>query len=145
MGIRVTYTVQSCPKCGKRLLRQDASTVRIGSPLLHCRRCDRYYRTDMRQEWCHMGGKAWYFLRWPVLLAIIFGIAMVFTAKHILGLFAGALGGIVFGLVFCIPDLFRLIASVRRMRNPNYLRRLRDHGVISSDEYEARLDARVGL
>ena len=143
MGIRITYTVQSCPRCGKRLLRQDAGTIRIGSPLLHCRKCDQYYRTNMRQEWCHMQGKAWHFLRWPVLLAILFGISMTFTAKHILGLLAGALGGIVFGLVFCIPDLCRLVSSLVRMRNPDHLRRLRDHGIISPDEYEDRLDARI--
>lgn len=143
MGIRVTYTVQSCPRCNKRLLKQEQGSLIIGSPLLHCKRCNQYYRTNMRQEFCHMQGKLWHFLRWPVLLAAIFGIAMLITSKHILGLLAGALGGIVFGLVFMLPSVLRLFGSLIRMRNPDHLRRLRDYGVISEEEYQTRLDARV--
>ena len=143
MGIRVTYTVQSCPRCGKRLLKQDATIIKIGSPLLHCRKCKQYYKTNMRQEWYQIKNKKWHIFQIPVLLMPVFGLAMLFTSKHILGLLVGALGGFIIGMILRIPEMFRLIGSMIRMRDPKYLRLLRDHGIISSDDYERRLDERI--
>lgn len=143
MGIRITYTVQSCPLCGRKLLKQDETIIRIGSPLLHCRNCHRYYKTNMRQEWFQIPNKVQHFLMFSFILMPLCALSFLFTTKDIRGLLVGAVGGFVLGLLLKIPELFRLVGSLIRMRNPEYLRRLRDHGIISQEEYDTRLDARI--
>ena len=137
--IKVTYTVQSCPKCQRELLRSQNGVPRIGSPLVTCRGCGTTYRTTLREEWYKYNPKIMVIL-WPLILG---GLMMlggcdvssgvkVFLAR----LIGSALGGFIFGLIFCIPNFIRILASKRRMKDLTYLMKLVDYKVITWQEYE---------
>lgn len=137
--IKVTYTIQSCPKCQRELLRIKDGVTRIGSPLVTCRGCGTTYRTTLREEWYKYTPKIMVIL-WPLIL----GALMLFTScdvSHGVEVFlarlvGGVLGGFIFGLIFCIPNFIRILLSKRRMKDLTYLMKLVDYKVITWQEYE---------
>jgi len=137
--IRVTYTVQSCPQCKRELLRIKDGVTRIGSPLVTCRGCGNTYRTTLREEWYKYTPKIMV-LRWSLIIGAL-GILSGCDASGGIDVFlarivGGILGGFIFGLIFSIPDLIRILASKRRMKNLTYLMKLADYRVITWQEYE---------
>lgn len=128
--IGIHYTVQSCSRCGKRLLK-----VESGSLLLICNKCGITYRTNLREEWYQYQPKRLIF-RWSVILSLVFMMAGCSGAGNVYGLLAGAVFGILIGLCISTVDFVRILLSKRRMRRAEYLRKLLDYQAISWSEYE---------
>ena len=133
-------TVQSCPVCKEELIRGESDFIKIGSPLVTCYKCGRTYKTHLRTEWCHYSPKIRPFLL-PLFFAL--GVMLMSLSKGFWGALLGALMGFGIGIVFFgIPNLVRIISSIVRMRKPEYLRKLLDHGVIFQFEYDERMKGR---
>ena len=127
-------TVQSCPICKEELIRGESDFVKIGSPLVTCCKCGRTYKTHLRTEWFRYSPK----IR-PFLLPLFFALAMMLMGAQggLWGAVLGAFMGFAIGIVlFCIPNLVRISASMARMRKPEYLKELLDHELIFQFEYD---------
>lgn len=130
----MTYVVQSCPHCGKKLLKVAAGAYIIGSPLITCKKCGGICRTALRKEWYEYPTK-WTLWALPVLIAggiLLTGACMGEPAIGVMG----AIFGLVLGLCFTVKDVIRMLKSKKRMRNREYLARLLMYDVISAAEYE---------
>lgn len=132
-SIKVKYVVQSCPKCGKKLLEQQAGTKTIGSPLITCKKCDTTYRTDLRVEWYKYEPK-WSILIAPLLIPVALLLAGTILGEPAVGIFA-AIIGLFFSLFLCGKDLFRVLQSKKRMKDRDYLQKLLVFGIIGPEEY----------
>lgn len=131
--VKVTYVVQSCPRCGTKLLKVPAGGQIIGSPLITCKKCNNTYRTDLRVEWYQYKQK-WLVFALPLILAaflLVFCMLMADVETGVLG----AILGFVVGLCISGRDIVRMIRSKLRMRKPEYLKQLAEYGVISEEEY----------
>ena len=128
---------QSCPACNIELVSGELGFTKIGSPLVTCYRCNKTYTTHLRVEWCHYSPKIRPFLI-PLFFAL--GTMLLSLSKGLLGALLGALMGFTIGIVLCgLPNLFRIVSSILRMRKPEYLKKLLDHGVIQQSEYDMRM------
>ena len=131
--ITINETIQSCPRCGKKLLKVTTGSVLIGSPLITCKKCGTTCRTNLRAEWYKHPAKKTVFVV-PAILP--FGLLL-------LGLFVGdpetaiftALFGVIFSVCFLTKDVIRILLSKKRMRSKAYLQRLLMAQMISMDEY----------
>nr|MBR4280966.1 hypothetical protein [Clostridia bacterium] len=133
-SVTMTYTVQSCPNCNKRLLKVAAGSYLIGSPLITCKKCGKTYRTDLRVEWYRYPTK-WTLWAIPLIMAVGILIVGALMGEPAIGIM-GAIFGLLFGLCFTIKDVVRMIRSKRRMKEPEYLAKLLLYGAVSIDEYE---------
>ena len=132
--IKTTYIIQSCPRCGKKLLKVAAGAVLIGSPLITCKGCGRTYKTDLRQEWYDYERKAMVFVV-PAILPIIMLIVGTVMENLALAVMA-AIFGLIISLCFIGKDVYRIIMSKRRMRDVKYLDQLLQYNAITQREYE---------
>ena len=132
--IKTTYIIQSCPRCGKKLLKVAAGATLIGSPLITCKGCGRTYKTDLRQEWYDYERKAMVFVV-PAILPIIMLIVGAVMENLALGVMA-AIFGLIISLCFIAKDVYRIIMSKRRMRDAKYLEQLLQYNAITQREYE---------
>ena len=133
--IKMQYVVQFCPKCNKRLIKIPANSVIIGSPLLTCNYCGSVYRTNLRVEW-YRYEKKWLVFALPLLLAALMFVIGLFMGEPAIGVFS-AIFGFIIGLCISGRDIFRMIQSKKRMRDPEYLKKLLEYGVISQIEYDS--------
>lgn len=129
---------ESCPVCKIELIRGELGSEKIGSPLVTCYKCGRTYTTNLRVEWCHYEHKLRVFF---IPLFMAFGcILMGLSSKNVLAILGAGLLGFFFGIVTCcLPNMFRILASILRMRKPDYLKKLLDHRVINQTEYDLRM------
>lgn len=132
--IKMTYIVQSCPRCNKKLLKVAAGSQLIGSPLLTCKTCGNTYKTDLRVEWYKYPQK-WMLVGLPLIITAAMLLVGFLMGEPAVGVMA-AIFGLIFGLCFTVKDLIRMINSKKRMRNAEYLAQLLLYGVISPEEYE---------
>lgn len=132
-SVRVNYTVQSCPRCGKKLLEQQAGTKVIGSPLITCKTCNVTYTTALRVEWYQYEPK-WPVLFMPLVIPAIALVACTIFGQPVVGVVI-ALIALGYSLLFGGKDWFRILQSKKRMQNPNYLQQLLRYNVISYEEY----------
>lgn len=132
--IKTTYMIQSCPRCGRKLLKAPAGSTLIGSPLITCKGCSRTYKTSLRNEWYEYDHKATIFIV-PAILPIIMLVVGMFIGEPAIGVMA-AIFGLIIALCFLIKDGIRIIMSLRRMKNTAYLNQLLQYGAISQQEYE---------
>lgn len=132
--VKMTYVVQSCPKCGKRLLKVAAGGQIIGSPLLTCKGCGRTYKTDLRAEWYNYASK-WTLWGIPLIITGTMLLVGMLMGDPAIGIMA-AFFGLIFGLCMTAKDLVRMLQSKKRMRDPQYLAKLLEYGLITADEYE---------
>lgn len=132
--VKMTYIVQSCPHCGKRLLKVAAGGQIIGSPLLTCKQCGRTYKTDLRTEWYNYPSKA---MLWamPLIIAGVMLLVGMVMGEPAIGVLA-AIIGLIIGLCISFKDVVRMIQSKKRMRDPQYLDQLLQYGAITQSEYE---------
>ena len=137
--VKMAYAVQNCPKCGKKLLKVPAGGPIIGSPLLKCKRCGSIYKTDLRAEWYAYPWKKTLWIIPPLLIGgmLLFGVLFGLVIDDIAIGVASSILGIVIGLCVVGREIVRMLLSKRRMRNPQYLAQLLEHGVITQSEYEA--------
>lgn len=133
-SVRITYHVQSCPACNKQLLKVQAGTTLIGSPLITCKKCGRTYRTELRTEWYQYQNK-WVVFIWPILLPTIFLLASLFMEDIAVGVFGALFLALPLGLVMSGKETIRIIQSKKRMRDQAYLSQLLQMRIISVDEY----------
>lgn len=133
-SVTMTYVVQSCPKCNKKLLKVAAGAYIIGSPLITCKKCGNTYRTNLRKEWYEYPTK---WTLWGLPLIITSGMLLVglLMGEPAIGIVA-AIFGLFLGLCFTIKDIVRMVKSKKRMKDPEYLAKLLLYGVISKEEYE---------
>lgn len=134
-SVKIYYNVQSCPKCGKKLLKVQSGTVKIGSPFLDCKKCGVTYITPLRVEWYKYPSK-WVIFAMPFIITAALFVAGTIMEDPVIGIVSGMFG-LVFGICFVLPDVFRIFRSIRRMRDPAYLKRLLQAQLISYDEYNA--------
>lgn len=132
-SVKVRYTVQSCPKCGKKLLEQQAGKKEIGSPLITCKTCNITYTTDLRVEWYQYEPK-WPVLYMPLVIPAIALVACTIFGQPGIGLVI-ALIALGYSLLFGGKDWLRILESKKRMQNRSYLQQLLQHNVISQEEY----------
>ena len=136
----MTYIVQSCPRCGKRLLKVAAGSVEIGSPLLKCKQCDATYTTDYRKEWVDYPHKTMVFTL-PFLLPAVGFFVSIFMGKGNTALAVMTAGFLfVIGLGFFIKDFIKILASKKRMKDPDYLMELLSKGVIGENQYKTYIE-----
>ena len=131
--VKMTYLVQSCPKCGKRLLKVAAGAQMIGSPLITCKGCGSTYTTDLRVEWYKYPSK-WTLWGMPLIIAGVMLLVGMLMGEPAAGIMA-AIFGLILGLCMTAKDIVRMLQSTKRMRNPEYLAKLLEGGLISPDEY----------
>lgn len=146
-GLKVPYIVQSCPKCGKQLLKVQAGTKMIGSPLITCKKCNITYRTDLRVDWYKYEHK-WSLWIAPLLIPLILLLVGTILEDFAIGIMA-ALFGLLFSFFLCGKELLRVVQSKKRMKNRDYLQKLLSFGAISTEEYlrlmrEAKLSLHEG-
>ncbi len=133
--IKTTYMIQSCPRCGKRLLKVAAGSTLIGSPLITCKGCGKTYKTSLREEWYEYEHKATIFIV-PAIIPIGMLVVGMFMGEPAIGVMA-AIFGLIIALCFLIKDGIRIIMSLRRMKDAAYLDQLLQYDAISQREYEA--------
>jgi len=136
--VKISETIQSCPRCGKKLLKVTTGAVLIGSPLITCKKCGVTYRTDLRVEWYRFPQKWTIFALPAIIAAVILLMGFLFMVKSeedILIVILVAFFGFFVGLCFTVRDVIRMLQSKRRMRDAAYLQRLLQFGVISREEY----------
>lgn len=133
-SVKINYTVQSCPKCDKKLLKVMTGTVLVGSPLITCKKCGDTYRTDLRVEWYKYPNKMTLFLV-PLLIPVGLLLTGTIMEDLVIGIMAAILG-IFISLSLVIPELIRVFRSKKRMKDKAYLQRLLLAKEISMDEYE---------
>ena len=133
-SVQMTYVVQSCPHCNKKLLKVAAGMYIIGSPLITCPKCDKTYRTDLRVEWYKYPTK-WILWAMPLIMSGSILLGGTLLGEPVIGI-VGAIFGLLLGLCFTIKDIVRMVKSKKRMKNPEYLTKLLLFGVISADEYK---------
>ena len=133
----ITIRKEYCPACKRELIRGDAGSTKIASPLITCSYCGKISRTYMNAEWCHIERKALRF--WPGYGMALGGFLVSLENKGVLGALLMALCAfLIYMGIFHIPTLIRIIASNARMRKPEYLKQLLDYGVITKFEYDMR-------
>lgn len=130
----VNYRVQSCPKCGKKLLKVQSGLVKIGSPFLDCKKCGITYVTPLRVEWYKYPTK-WAIFVLPLIITAIMFVVGTIMENLVMGIACGVFG-LIFGICFVMPDVFRIFQSMKRMHNPDYVKRLLLAQLISYEEYE---------
>lgn len=138
--IKMNYMIQSCPVCGKRLLKVAQGATIIGSPLIKCKHCKRTYRTNLREEWVDYDHK-WQFWVIPLLLPILLFVIGAIISDITIGICAGVFG-LILGLGLFIKDGIRIIKSIRRMKNPAYLDELVKYGILSEGMRQFYLNGR---
>lgn len=133
-GITMQYLVQSCPHCGKKLLKVTAGAFIIGSPLITCKKCGKTSITLLRKEWYEYPSK---WTLWALPLIMAGGILLVGTlmGDPAIGIM-GASFGLLLGLCFTIKDIIRMLKSKKRMRDPEYLAKLLMLNLISTEEFD---------
>ncbi len=134
--IKMNYMVQSCPVCGKRLLKVAQGAQLIGSPLITCNHCGKTYRTDLRVEWVDYGQK-WQLWGIPLLVPALMFVLGAIMANAALGIMAAILG-LIIALCISGKDVVRMIKSKKRMNDPAYIQKLFEYGVITEfqrDDY----------
>ena len=131
--ITINETVQSCPICGKKLLRVVTGGVLIGSPLITCKKCGTTCRTDLRVEWYKYPAKKGIFII-PALIPVAMLLVCMLMGDPAGGVM-GALFGGVFSICFLTKDVIRILRSKKRMRSKEYLQRLLIAQILSTDEY----------
>ena len=140
-GITLTYIVESCPHCNKKLLKVVAGAYIIGSPLITCKKCGNTCKTDLRKEWYQYPTK-WTLWAIPLVLSVGILLTGVCMGEPAIGIM-GAIFGLFFGLCFTVKDVIRMIKSKKRMRDREYLEKLLRYQIISRAEYEQwMMDAR---
>ena len=137
----ITIRKEYCPACKRELIRGDAGSTKIASPLITCSYCGKISRTYMNAEWCHTERKVLRF--WPgygmAAGGFLLGLENPLLVTGVLGALLKALVCFLFYMgLFHIPTLIRIIASNARMRKPEYLKQLLDYGVITKFEYDMR-------
>lgn len=132
--IKTTYIVQSCPRCGKQLLKVAAGATLIGSPLITCKGCGQTYKTNLREEWYEYEHKAMVFIL-PAVLPVIMLVVGAFMEGMAIAVMA-AIVGLIIGVCICMKDVIRIIKSTRRMRDMKYLDQLLQYNAITQREYE---------
>lgn len=140
--IKTYKMIQSCANCKRELIRVDAGTTKIGSPLITCPHCGTVNPTKLRVEWYAYPTK-WLSLSWPIILGGGLLITGFFMGEPAVGAFAAIIGALV-GLCISLSTIVRMIASMRRMRNPDYLEKLLAHGVLSEAQFMRFYDAAKG-
>lgn len=133
-SIKMQYIVQSCPRCGKKLLKVPVNSTLIGSPLITCKGCGQTYKTDLREEWYEYEHKVMTFAV-PAIIPVAMLVVGMFMGEPAIGLMA-AIFGLIFALCWCLKDIIRIIMSLRRMRQQSYLDKLKEYGAITQREYE---------
>lgn len=133
----ITIRKEYCPACKRELIRGDAGSTKIASPLVTCSYCGKTSRTHLNAEWCHTERKV---LRFgPGYFMALGGFLVSLENKGVLGALLMALCAfLIYMGIFHIPTLIRIIASNARMRKPEYLKQLLDYGVITKFEYDMR-------
>lgn len=132
-SVKMQYMVQSCSKCGKKLLEVPAGGTIIGSPLITCKKCGITYRTQLRVEWYKYEPK-WMVFSLPLILAALLMLVGTIMSDAAIGIMA-AIFGLLIGLCISGRDIIRMLQSKKRMRDANYLRQLLQFQVIELDEY----------
>ena len=138
--IKVPTVIQSCPKCGKRLMKGTPGTVAVGSPLLTCRKCGTTSRTDLRQEWCFCQSK-WQVFLMPMIMALAPLLMVPFIDDPAVLVFAELFLFLPIAAVLLLLQLVRIMLSIRRMKNPEYIRKLCRYGVISETDCSLLLNS----
>lgn len=133
-SVKMAYIVQSCPYCGKQLLKVAAGSVIIGSPLITCKTCGHTYKTDLRVEWYKYPTK-WTLWGLPLIITGAMFLVGLFMGEPAVGVLA-AIFGLILGLCFTIKDVIRMLQSKKRMRDPKHLEALLAYNVISQEEYD---------
>ena len=101
---------------------------------LDCKKCGLTYLTDMRVEWYKYPIK-WFVFFLPPFVAVGLFLIGTIMADMAIGIFA-SLFCLLFGICYIVPDVIRIFKSMKRMRDPDYLKRLRQANLISIEEYE---------
>lgn len=133
-SIKMQYLVQSCPKCGKKLLEVPAGSTIIGSPLITCKRCGTTCHTQLQVEWYKYQPK-WLVFGLPLIIAAAMLVVGALMEDLAIGIMAAILG-LVIGLCTSGRDFIRMLQSRKRMRDANYLRQLLLIHEITPAEYE---------
>ena len=135
--IKVNYVIQSCPRCGKKLLKVAQGGVLIGSPMITCKKCGQTYKTDLRVEWDDYPAK-WQVWGLPILLPVLMFVIGAIMANAALGIMA-AIVGLLISLGFFIKDGIRILKSKKRMKDPAYINQLFAYGIIGEHTREIYL------
>ena len=138
-SIKITYTICHCPKCGKKLFKDVAGSISIGSPLMKCRKCGTISRTRMRTEWYNYPNKKYIYII-PLIIVAIFALTgfalgyFVFEEAVLWGIYMTVLGLIV-GICMFANYAVKILLSKRRMRKADYLQMLLSAGEITPNDF----------
>jgi len=150
-SVKIEYMAHYCPRCKGMMFSTPVDGGVIGSPIVECPHCGYVSKTMYRSEWYNYYGKKSVFLR-PLknlgigfLIGAVAGFAVSASGKNRAEMMLPAMliGGIIMGLMFSIASLiglvvniFQICASVKRMKDPKYLLKLKEFSLIDSAEYE---------
>ena len=138
--IKMNYLVQSCPICGKKLLKVAQGATLIGSPLITCSKCGKTYLTDLRVEWVDFPRK-WQIWAIPLIVPSMMFVVGAIMENAALGIMA-AIVGLIIALFISGKDVVRMLNSKKRMKNPEYLSKLVAYGVITENQKNEYLTSR---
>ena len=131
------HSLQRCPNCNMEQFKIRAGFIPVKSPLVTCRYCGTTFRTELRSEWCHFPNKMV-----SLYLAGCIAVAslVVLLWDFLNGDMSRALGAIQFLLwiafFLLLRDGLRILLSIQRMKDPDYLKQLLQYQVIDEAEYQ---------
>lgn len=138
--IKIQYEVHSCPTCGIELFRLPVGSLEIGSPIVQCPGCKKYYRNDMKQEWYAYEKKNLVYFKIPLMFLLFFVVGLFIGGDErvVMAVMAGAIG-LFIGICVSISDIIKIIRSKKRMRDSEYLLLLLMMRIIDKSEFDTFL------
>ncbi len=138
-SVKIPYIVCNCPKCGKRLTKETAGSISIGSPLKKCKKCGTVSKLPMRSEWYNYPQKRNVIII-PLLFPIVAALAGIFVSVYMdediaLWTLVATFIGLIVGLCIFANYGIKILLSKKRMKKLDYLQELLFAGELTTEEF----------
>lgn len=124
------FTLKTCSECSKKFfIRYNWRRITLGSPLIQCKHCGAISITKNRVEWYAYPNR-WLMWAAPLVLCVVPGFISEQPGEAVFNI-PNALTGLCFGLIVLGINLLHITKSKRRMKDPAYIQKLFEYGVIT--------------